>query len=1033
LCDLTISTSLTTRYSEWKCDSQSPQSNPCLWRGVSCNITAVESLVVNNIDLEGTIPSSLGILTQLTRLDLSYNKLAGTIPTSLGLLSNMQWLNVGNNHLTSSIPSSLGYLTNMNTISLFYNSLTSSIPPSFTMLSTSMENFNVYGNSLTSKIPAYLGLYVKAIGFELQNNYFTSSIPSQICDLRSVQYLRVDYNLLTSSIPSCIGLMNSLEYFNMDHNVITGTVPETFKYFQNLKFIILSNNKLTGKAPEFLCSQSMLTGIYLANNTFECVPYCQSDGDWSATSTSHRCQDFQDTALYDIQQNLGILSALSRVIKTETDIIVYSTGLLQYFSYPHAFQYTLVLDFRFLHAAIQCLLLYICTDPSCKIILYSWDTTGPTSFSIHRSSFYVSCPLCDQCPGWQIGYDLTIYSYIESNWKFLSSAPYNSSHVGVPYAEGLCQRQWTGVSCVNGLVSSIQLPGLGLSGVLPSSVGLMSGLTVLDFSSNAIQGTIPTALAALNNLAELILANNHLTGSIPGQLSALQNLVYLGLQYNLLTGSVPTFFAQMSNLVVVYGDGNDFSGQVSSQLCTYASDRNLTVSLKYSSDLACYQEGCLRGNYRRFFDSSLSECVPTSSPTTSPPTNPPTVAPTVRSVVTVRDSGLSPNATGAVIGGVLGGLLLIVIGAVLWRRTISEKAKIRRARALRLQELPVHSALLSRMKWNEEELMELVRNNLDTVCELDYDKRTAIAIILDGLCKHPVPTEVIALLLEESLPPLHNGRSIITNMTSVDLDDLHDDHEHGDDEQGVRVQRRVATETWAAAVQHSSPIVCAAVESVLDRHKSHVHILANAKDQKGRCCKDIAQPNLKAAMLIRLNLFARYELKPGAPMHKSATSVVVLAKDHEEHLNHADTCAVIDCSKEVVLKFMKYRDQFRREVETRARGNFDERFVLPVLISYDSDSGHPNDIAFFHDAATKGYVEYPYCIVMEAATCNLKHVIDQQLIVANDWEQIKQMSRQLAQCLEHLHERGVIHGDLKRECRHAFIAVQFNFLLLFQP
>ena len=552
MCDLTISTSLTTRYSEWKCDSQSPQSNPCLWRGVSCNITAVESLVVNNIDLEGTIPSSLGILTQLTRLDLSYNKLAGTIPTSLGLLSNMQWLNVGNNHLTSSIPSSLGYLTNMNTISLFYNSLTSSIPPSFTMLSTSMENFNVYGNSLTSKIPAYLGLYVKAIGFELQNNYFTSSIPSQICDLRSVQYLRVDYNLLTSSIPSCIGLMNSLEYFNMDHNVITGTVPETFKYFQNLKFIILSNNKLTGKAPEFLCSQSMLTGIYLANNTFECVPYCQSDGDWSATSTSHRCQDFQDTALYDIQQNLGILSALSRVIKTETDIIVYSTGLLQYFSYPHAFQYTLVLDFRFLHAAIQCLLLYICTDPSCKIILYSWDTTGPTSFSIHRSSFYVSCPLCDQCPGWQIGYDLTIYSYIESNWKFLSSAPYNSSHVGVPYAEGLCQRQWTGVSCVNGLVSSIQLPGLGLSGVLPSSVGLMSGLTVLDFSSNAIQGTIPTALAALNNLAELILANNHLTGSIPGQLSALQNLVYLGLQYNLLTGSVPTFFAQMSNLVVVY-------------------------------------------------------------------------------------------------------------------------------------------------------------------------------------------------------------------------------------------------------------------------------------------------------------------------------------------------------------------------------------------------------------------------------------------------------------------------------------------------
>jgi len=48
-------------------------------------------------------------------------------------------------------------------------------------------------------------------------------------------------------------------------------------------------------------------------------------------------------------------------------------------------------------------------------------------------------------------------------------------------------------------------------------------------------------------------------------------------------------------------------------------------------------------------------------------------------------------------------------------------------------------------------------------------------------------------------------------------------------------------------------------------------------------------------------------------------------------------------------------------------------------------------------------------------------VIDQQLIVANDWEQIKQMSRQLVQCLEHLHERGVVHGDLKRECPLDFI------------
>ena len=252
------------------------------------------------------------------------------------------------------------------------------------------------------------------------------------------------------------------------------------------------------------------------------------------------------------------------------------TGL--YIANRSASQYILELNFEYLHSEIQCLFLFICADALCTHILYHWDTTGPTIFSIRPSSFYFYCPLCNLCHGWQLGYDLTVYSYVESNWEFLPYTPYNTtSNTTSWYAHGLCQTSWCGITCANGLVTSIQLPSLGLSGTLPTTVGYMSGLSALELVSNAIRGPIPTTLAYLHSLSTSLLTNNHINGQIPSQFSALQSLVYLDLNYNSLTGSVPTFFHNLPQLAVMYVDGNSFSGQVSSELCQYAVQKNITV------------------------------------------------------------------------------------------------------------------------------------------------------------------------------------------------------------------------------------------------------------------------------------------------------------------------------------------------------------------------------------------------------------------------------------------------------------------------
>ena len=56
------------------------------------------------------------------------NGLNGTIPSELGNLSNLTYLHLGSNSLTGTIPSELGNLTKLTAIYLYSNALTGTIP-----------------------------------------------------------------------------------------------------------------------------------------------------------------------------------------------------------------------------------------------------------------------------------------------------------------------------------------------------------------------------------------------------------------------------------------------------------------------------------------------------------------------------------------------------------------------------------------------------------------------------------------------------------------------------------------------------------------------------------------------------------------------------------------------------------------------------------------------------------------------------------------------------------------------------------------
>ena len=97
---------------------------------------------------------------------------------------------------------------------------------------------------------------------------------------------------------------------------------------------------------------------------------------------------------------------------------------------------------------------------------------------------------------------------------------------------------------------------------LPSSIGNMKGLRLVNLYHNQINGTIPETVSDLSDLRELYLDSNFLSGGIDGIFENMPNLVDLRLRRNFLSGVVPSF-SGLDNLSILYLDANKFSGTLS--------------------------------------------------------------------------------------------------------------------------------------------------------------------------------------------------------------------------------------------------------------------------------------------------------------------------------------------------------------------------------------------------------------------------------------------------------------------------------------
>jgi uncharacterized membrane protein YgcG len=537
-------------------------SDPCIdnWQGVNCTciefsslFCAVSGIVLTNHTLNGTLPSSIGNLNNLTSLYLNHNNVTGSIPYSIGNLTQLEKMNLNDNQLTGSFPTSLSSLSSLKILNVNFNFLNGTIPEeiynlkllqvldigwniftgtlssSITSLSH-LTDLSIQFNFLKGSIPLNIGNLLNLTDFVVAGNYFNSSLPTSFYSLSQLTLVDCSINHLTGTLSNSFNNFTNLIIFNIGYNKMFGLLTEEMFHFSssNSSFLSplivfgISSNLFEGSFPTSLSSCKQLLALLTSRN--------QLTGTIPMNYSS-----FEKLLLLEVDANYLYGDGLTSIIKNHEVLFQLDIGNNQ-FSGSLPFANTLQFIFSYITAAN-----YL-------------TSTIPLSFN-----------------------DSTTLQLMEISYNYLTGTfpIWLGSSISGQMLEylNISSNLFTGI-LDNRLQQSFptKLKEVSLSynffiGSIPSSFFILTSLESLILNNNQLTGTISTAFSSLTTLSLLFLQNNQLYGTIPSDLLSSSQLLNVDISNNGLTGTIPSFFDNNYQLQSFAASSNCFHGSLPSNIC----------------------------------------------------------------------------------------------------------------------------------------------------------------------------------------------------------------------------------------------------------------------------------------------------------------------------------------------------------------------------------------------------------------------------------------------------------------------------------
>ncbi|CAL8998149.1 unnamed protein product [Prunus brigantina] len=473
-------------------------------------LSHLQSLILSQNYFHGEISSSLGNLTSIVNLDMSYCGLYH-IPGGIANMTNLKFLNLGLSHLQSLI--------------LSYNSFHGEISSSLGNLK-SIVNLDLSSNQLAGNIPNSLGNLCKLTTLDMSMNNLNGSV-SEIfesfsrCSSGQIESLSLSSNNLSGHLTDKLDHFEKLRFLDLANNSISGPLPPSFGKLSCLEEVRIDDNNLTG----------VVSQLHFTNLT-RLVTFDARGNSLTLETTPHWLPPFQLSFLLLDSWHLE---------PSELPMWLQSQTQLESLSMPN-------------------------TRISGTIPTWFWNFSSQLKYiDLSENKLYgevphifLSSPFLVICLG--------------SN-QFNGSLPLVSSRVGLlDLSNSSFSGTLFHFFCNNNsepkALESLHLDNNRLSGKIPDCFRNWKNLEVVNLESNNLIGNIPRSLGYLPSLQYLHLRNNHLHGELPPYLKKCTHLTILDLSYNKFLGKIPMWIeTSLSNLAVLSLRSNQFHGHIPYKLC----------------------------------------------------------------------------------------------------------------------------------------------------------------------------------------------------------------------------------------------------------------------------------------------------------------------------------------------------------------------------------------------------------------------------------------------------------------------------------